>query len=813
MSRPDQEKYVNTEDETRPGAAGSGGERMLSGQADVAGGQELSRRSVLAATAAGAVVLSTAAAAPVSAAAPAEVSQLPPLDVARTDTWSKDLSLHVRYDPDSRSGTAVPLVVETSQRTGTHQIEIVSTTGRTTLAASAHAGTALRSLSVPVTAGRQTTIWVTPTEVGPPEQAGDRLTVRTPQGERSIEVWIEPVGGQWRPAPLCTPDGKPTSDLGIVAMHAALADHGGDPQVIMWSSPRMRGPDGQFLPDPLRVPGQWAWDAFALNDAESRALDMKAGTTRETPLPAKPGTRPTPQHPQRDNIFCGAAVHLPDGKVLSAAGHMLPPSMHHPGGEYHNASHVYLYDPAEREHPWRRVAGADLDVARWYPTLTVLPDGNVLITSGSTEVLEGTGGDFGDAYYWDSVNNSYAIFDSRTEKISKSVPGLVDEKQLGKDATGKVIALATYPSVFVLPGARRDDTVIAMAECNRGWLYTYRAGRAKPLQRATPVRRMNHACSRSYPTYGAMVLLPFQADTTRMRILAVGGEQGKRPRDLSPDHAATASAEILAVDTTNPAAPGNRWRDPSGTRKTLHEARVLCDATLLADGTVLVSGGSRSGWGDWNRGPVHRSELFDPERETFTRAATAGTDRRYHSTTLLMTDGSVLKAGSSGGFGNRKASAPDASAEQQAEDILRDPETGQPWMTVHTDAEQYLPPYMWRRRPRITRIHAGLHNGTPRLSYGSRIDLSVRQGQLGTGNRAALIRLGSVTHGNDMDQRYVWLKTTSYQNADGWTVTVHTPANPASAPPGPYQLVVLDQDGVPSVGRIVYLPTPATPSA
>ncbi|MEU8956530.1 galactose oxidase early set domain-containing protein [Streptomyces sp. NPDC048518] len=803
-----------TEDEICPDAVESGGDRKLPGQADVDGGQELSRRSVLAATAAttaGATVLSTGAAAAVPAAAPA--AQLPALDVAQTDTWSKDLSLYLRYDADDRAGRAVPLVVESSRRSGTQQIEITNTTGRTTLAASAHASTGLRSLRVAVSAGRKTTVWVTPTEVGPPGQPGDRLTVCTPQGERSIEVWIEPVGGQWRPAPLSTPHGDSTSDLGIVAMHAALADHGGDPQVIMWSSPRMRGPDGEFLPDPLRVPGQWSWYAFALNDTESRALDVKPGTTRETPLPAKPGTRPTPQRPQRDNIFCGAAVHLPDGKVLSAAGHMLPPSMRPPKGEYHNASHVYLYDPTDREHAWRRVAGADLDVARWYPTLTVLPDGNVLITSGSREVLEGTGGDFGGAYYWDSVNNSYSIFDSRTEKVSKSVAGLVDEKQLGKDATGKVIALATYPSVFVLPGATRHDTVIAMAECNRGWLYTYRAGRTKPLQRAPHVRRMNHACSRSYPTYGAMVLLPFEADTTRMRILAVGGEQGNRPRDLSPDHAATASAEILAVDTTDPASQGNRWRDPNGARKTLHEARVLCDTTLLADGTVLVSGGSRSGWGDWNRGAVHRSELFDPERETFTRAATADTDRRYHSTALLMPDGSVLKAGSSGGFGNRKASAPHATAEQKAEDVLRDPKSGQPWMTVHTDAEQYLPPYMWRRRPRITRIHAALHDGTPRLSYGSDVDVTVRHGQLGSGNRAALIRLGSVTHGNDMDQRYVWLKTTSRQDADSWTVTIHTPVNPASAPPGPYQLVVLDQDGVPSAARIVYLSTPAASSA
>ncbi|MEU9194589.1 galactose oxidase early set domain-containing protein [Streptomyces hundungensis] len=809
---------MDTTDEHVSGATDSGVGRTLPRQNPAAERHDLTRRSVLAATAAGAAMLaaSSVPAAALSAAVPKDASQSPLLDVARADDWDKAW-LHLRYDTESRSGTAVPLVLETSQPAGVWRVEVASITGRTTFATSADARTPRRSLTVPVSAGQPTTVWVTPTGVGPAEQAGDRVTVKTPQGLRHVDVWIEPVGGQWHPAPLRTTDGEPTSDLGIVAMHATLADHGGEPQVVMWSSPRMREPHGGFVPDPLGVPGQWSWNAFALNDAESRVLDVKPGTTRETPLPAKPGARPTPQHPQRDNIFCGAAVHLPDGKVLSAAGHMVPPSMRpsHNANDYHNASHVYIYDPAQQEDDaWRRVTDADLDVARWYPTLTVLPDGNVLITSGSTQVLEGNGEDFSAAFYWDSINNSYAVFDPRTEKISRSVTGLVDTEQLGKDATGKVIALATYPSVFTLPGAGKDDTVIAMAECNRGWLYTYRPGHAKPLQRTGNVRRMKHTGSRSYPTYGAMVLLPFRADTTCMRILAVGGQEKNRPRDLRASQPATASAEILAVDTTNPASASNRWREPNGSRKAMHEARVLCDATLLADGTVLISGGSRSGWGDWNRNPVYRSELFDPAQETFTRAATATTDRRYHSTALLMLDGSVLKAGSSGGFGNRMASADKASAEQKNKDILRDPETKQPWMTVHTDAERYLPPYMWRRRPRIVRVHADLHNGTPSLDYGSDIDVTVRQGhgREGAGSRAALIRLGSITHGNDMDQRYVQLETTTRRESDDlWTVTIHTPANPASAPPGPYQLVILDQEGAPSAGRVVYLPTPPAP--
>jgi hypothetical protein len=136
--------------------------------------------------------------------------------------------------------------------------------------------------------------------------------------------------------------------------------------------------------------------------------------------------------------------------------------------------------------------------------------------------------------------------------------------------------------------------------------------------------------------------------------------------------------------------------------------------------------------------------------------------------------------------------------------------TGTPWMTVHTNAERYYPPYLYARpRPTIGPI-AGGGDGAE-LKYGTDVALKVRGISLDSKARAALIRLGSATHGNDMDQRYVWLATESAKSrtAVEWTLTATIPANPATALPGDYQLVV-DSHGVSSPGRLVRLVLKAT---
>src|SRR5215210_1423579 len=62
-----------------------------------------------------------------------------------------------------------------------------------------------------------------------------------------------------------------------------------------------------------------------------------------------------------------------------------------------------------------------------------------------------------------------------------------------------------------------------------------------------------------------------------------------------------------------------------------------------------------------------------------------------------------------------------------------------------------------------------------------------------------MVRMGSVTHNLDMDQRFMNLTMT----AGAGTVQLQSPSNPNVAPPGMYMVFLLDDKGVPSVGHIV----------
>jgi hypothetical protein len=146
--------------------------------------------------------------------------------------------------------------------------------------------------------------------------------------------------------------------------------------------------------------------------------------------------------------------------------------------------------------------------------------------------------------------------------------------------------------------------------------------------------------------------------------------------------------------------------------------------------------------------------------------------RVYHSVSLLLPDGTVLH-GASG----------DALAVQPGGGIVEVP--------PRRDHEIFSPPYLFKgARPAITAAPAT-------VSYGETFTVATPNAAQVTDVR--WIHLGSVTHAFDMGQRANTLSFT--RTASGVEVTA--PANPNLAPPGHYQLFILNRNGVPSVGKIV----------
>src|SRR5436190_10550531 len=69
-------------------------------------------------------------------------------------------------------------------------------------------------------------------------------------------------------------------------------------------------------------------------------------------------------------LFCSGHTFLPDGRLLVAGGHL---------SDGQGVNQAAVYDPANDT--WRPT---DLmNAGRWYPTATSLPDGTVLVLSGS----------------------------------------------------------------------------------------------------------------------------------------------------------------------------------------------------------------------------------------------------------------------------------------------------------------------------------------------------------------------------------------------------------------------------------------------
>ena len=88
--------------------------------------------------------------------------------------------------------------------------------------------------------------------------------------------------------------------------------------------------------------------------------------------------------------------------------------------------------------------------------------------------------------------------------------------------------------------------------------------------------------------------------------------------------------------------------DPPGNQTFLTNPRLMADAVLLPDGTVSVIGGAGGGEADQAWPPIMWIESFDPATETFTSRTGITVPRLYHSTALLLPDGSVMIAGSTG---------------------------------------------------------------------------------------------------------------------------------------------------------------------
>jgi galactose oxidase-like protein/fibronectin type III domain protein len=218
----------------------------------------------------------------------------------------------------------------------------------------------------------------------------------------------------------------------------------------------------------------------------------------------------------------------------------------------------------------------------------------------------------------------------------------------------------------------------------------------------------------------------------------------------------TATAEVIDLTASTPT-----WKSVAS----MANRRRQVNATLLPDGKVLVTGGSSGAGFDNSTAAVYAAELWDPATDGWTTVASYAKYRGYHSIALLLPDGRVLSAGGDG----------------------------------NPTAEVYSPGYLFKGpRPAIS-------SAPTSIFYGQTFFLETADAaRIGS---VTLIRLSSVTHSFNMDQRINRLTFTSLLNG----LVINAPSNANLTPPGYYMLFILDDSGVPSEAKMVRV-DPALPT-
>lgn len=272
------------------------------------------------------------------------------------------------------------------------------------------------------------------------------------------------------------------------------------------------------------------------------------------------------------NLFCMGHSLLASGKVLMTGGHV---------ADYVGYARSTVYDPFTNTFSRK----GQMNAGRWYPTNTTLPNGDVLVVSGTT-----------------TSNTEY----NNLPQVYQTATGTF------RSLTNAVYRLQVYPFMFVAPNGK----VFAA-----GWQPATRY-----LDPAGTGTWTNVATSKyGWRNYGTAVMYGYG------KILLVGGSGNKT--DGPPP---TNTAEVIDLTSSTPT-----WKYVAS----MARARRQLNATLLPDGKVLVTGGSSGlGFDNW-KAPVYEAEMWDPATNTWKTLAKAARYRGYHSFALLLPDGRVLTGG------------------------------------------------------------------------------------------------------------------------------------------------------------------------
>ncbi|MEV7088631.1 galactose oxidase-like domain-containing protein [Streptomyces sp. NPDC093085] len=259
--------------------------------------------------------------------------------------------------------------------------------------------------------------------------------------------------------------------------------------------------------------------------------------------------------------------------------------------DFQGIKEAYEFDPVAEKY----IPVDPMNEARWYPTLTTLPDGKVLAMSGLDEIGQ-------------IVPGKDEIYDPETRTWKY---------------TGIVRRFPTYPAVFLM-----DNGKLFYSGSNAGYgpADVGRDPGVWDLETNT-FQKVPGLSDPDLMETSATVMLPPAQDQKFMVIGGGGVGESKKSSEKS---------RLVDLKDADP-----RFKDgPS-----LDQGTRYPSASLLPDDSVLVTGGSQDyrGRGGSN---ILQARIYDPSSDRYTRVADPQVGRNYHSGSVLLPDGRVMIFGS-----------------------------------------------------------------------------------------------------------------------------------------------------------------------
>jgi galactose oxidase len=413
------------------------------------------------------------------------------------------------------------------------------------------------------------------------------------------------------------------------------------------------------------------------------------------------------------------------------------------------------------------------------PAISSLQDGRILIQGGS---------DASATSFYDPKTNAFTRgpdmkmargYQSSTTLSDNSIftiGGAYSGPRKGKDGevyNAKTNTWKALPGAKVTPMLTVDREGI-WREDNHAWLFGWKNG---SVFQAGPSKAMNwYGTAGTGSQVAAGIRDPIGDSMCGIfvmyepgKILSAGGAQSYTNTD------ANARTHITTIDKPNQKPQVERVGD-------MTYPRGFSNAVVLPDGTVLVTGGQRRSLVFTDTAGILYAELFNPATKTWKTLAPEAVPRNYHSVSILLADGTVFSGGGGlcyvGNVGRSSANC----------DKLVD----------HADGQIFSPPYLFNAdgskatRPTISAI------SQTSVKVGGKLTVTMKGAA--EGFKYTLIRMGSVTHSVNTDQRRIPLTDFSCSN-DRATITL--PNDSGVLIPGMYYLFVVNDQGVPSIARTV----------